>query len=136
VLLFLTGALALALLTVFAVRLRRPSSVEADRLLAELERALSRSGRPLAPGATLAQLEHTFRSAPAAAAYVRALRLARYGSAAEPPTAAGRRAVRARLAAGLGISGRVRALWALPPRSLSRGVHLAMLRERLRSRLN
>jgi hypothetical protein len=128
--------LALALLAVFALRLRRPSSVEADRLLAELERALSRSGRPLPPGATLAQIEHNFRSAPAAAAYVRALRLARYGSGAEPPTVAGRRALRARLAEGLGVTGRARALWALPPGSLSRGAHLAMLRERLRSRLN
>jgi hypothetical protein len=135
VLLFLTGALALALLTGLALRLRRPSSVEADRLLAELERALWRSGRPLPPSATLAQLEHTFRSAPAAAAYVRALRLARYGSAAEPPTAAGRRAVRARLAAGLGVSGRVRALWALPPGSPSGVAPVARLRERLRSLL-
>jgi hypothetical protein len=134
-LLFVTGALALALLAGFALRLRRPSSVETDRLLMELERALSRSGRPLSPGATLAQIEHSFRSAPAAAAYVRALRLARYGSGAEPPTAAGRRAVRERLAEGLGVTGRVRALWALPPGSPTRVASVAMLRERLRSLL-
>jgi hypothetical protein len=136
VLLLAAGAVAVALLAMLALRLRSASGVEPDRLLAELERALSRSGRPLQPGATLAQLEHSFRSAPAAAAYVRALRLARYGSGAEPPTAAGRRALRARLADGLGVAGRVRALWALPPGSLTRGAHLAMLRARLRSRLN
>ena len=89
---------------------------EPDRLLAELVRAFSRSGRPLAPGATLAQLERTFRSNPDAAAYVRALRLARYGSPSEQPLPGQRRALRARLAEGLGIAGKLRALWALPPR--------------------
>jgi transglutaminase-like putative cysteine protease len=91
-----------------------PRSTEA--LVAELERALARSGRPLAPGATLAQLERRLRSSPAAAGYVRALRQARYAGAAQAPTRAGRSALRRRLAEGLGALGRLRAWWALPPR--------------------
>ncbi|HLI61575.1 MAG TPA: transglutaminase-like domain-containing protein [Solirubrobacteraceae bacterium] len=86
-----------------------------DRL-GELERALARTGRPLPSGATLASLERRFHGSPDAVAYIRALRLERYGHPAGPPTASGRRAVRAELAAGLGIAGRLRALWALPPR--------------------
>jgi transglutaminase-like putative cysteine protease len=83
--------------------------------LAELERALSRTGRPLKDGTTLVALEHRFRSAPAAAAYIRALRLQRYGVAGEAPTPAGRRALRAELSTGLGVAGRLRGYWALPP---------------------
>jgi hypothetical protein len=86
-----------------------------DRLLAELERALARSGRPLAPGTTLAELEHRLRSSPGAVGYIRALRMSRYGGAAEAPSPVQRRALRARLADGLGWTGRLRALWALPP---------------------
>jgi hypothetical protein len=65
---------------------------------------------------TLAMLEKRFADSPAAVAYVRSLRLARYGAATEPPSGAQRRALRRQLAFGLGASGRVRALWALPPR--------------------
>jgi protein-glutamine gamma-glutamyltransferase len=83
--------------------------------LAELERALARTGRPLKDGTTLVGLEHRFRSAPAAAGYIRALRLQRYGAAGDGPTPAGRRALRAELSAGLGFAGRLRAYWALPP---------------------
>ncbi len=84
--------------------------------LAELERALARTGRPLAGGVTLTALEHRFRSSPEASAYIRALRLGRYGTAPAPPTAVGRRALRAQLRVGLGAGGWLRALWALPPR--------------------
>ncbi len=106
---------ALALLLGLGMLLRGgPRSVE--ELVAELERALARSGRPLAPGATLVQLERRFRGSPAASNYVRALREARYAGAGEAPTRAGRRALRARLAEGLGALGRLRAWWALPPR--------------------
>jgi transglutaminase-like putative cysteine protease len=94
----------------------RPVRVSGDRLVAELERALARSGRPLAPGTTLAALEERFRSSPDAAGYIRALRVSRYAGTPAQPTAAQRRALRARLADGLGWSGRLRALWALPPR--------------------
>jgi transglutaminase-like putative cysteine protease len=86
--------------------------------LAELERAFARSGRPLAAGTTLAGVEERLRGAPEAAGYVRALRLARYGAAAAPAASAGqRRALRAQLARGTGPFGRLRALWALPPRA-------------------
>lgn len=87
-----------------------------DSLLLELERAMARSGRPLKPGTTLAGLERSLRAAPGAASYVRALRVSRYGSAHQLPTLEQRRALRSWLAEGLGIRGRLRALWALPPR--------------------
>ena len=87
-----------------------------EQLLAELRRAMARTGRPLSDDVTLATLEHRFADSPAAAGYVRSLRLARYGVADAPPTAAQRRALRRQLAFGLGASGRLRALWALPPR--------------------
>jgi hypothetical protein len=90
--------------------------------LTELERALERTGRPLRDGVTLAALERRFQDSPAAAAYIRALRLSRYGAGDGTdgtdgtPTAAGRRALRAQLRAELGATGWLRALWALPPR--------------------
>ena len=86
--------------------------------MAELEAALRRSGRPVAPGVTLRQLEQRLGGPPEAAAYLRALRSGRYGpaSALPPlPTPAQRRALRRALAAGGGPRARVRALWALPP---------------------
>jgi transglutaminase-like putative cysteine protease len=88
----------------------------ADAELEELERAFERSGRPLEAGVTLSALERRLSAAPEAAAYVRALRLARFGEGAEEPTPAQRRALRAQLRMGLGSLGRARALWALPPR--------------------
>ena len=91
-----------------------------DALLAELERALSRTRRPLADGVTLAALERRFAASPEAAAYVRTLRMARYGGQATPPTATQRRALRHELRRGLGFAGRLRALWALPPRPRKR----------------
>jgi transglutaminase-like putative cysteine protease len=87
----------------------------AERLVDELERALARTRRPLTGGTTLAGLEHRMHASPGAEAYVRALRLARYGGRAQVPTGAERRAVRRELARGLGTSGRLRAWWALPP---------------------
>jgi transglutaminase-like putative cysteine protease len=93
---------------------REPPS--SDELLAELERALRRTSLPLAPAMTLAQLERKFRRSPGAAGYVRAIARARYGAPRDPPTRAQRRALRAQLADGRGLLGRLRALWALPPR--------------------
>jgi transglutaminase-like putative cysteine protease len=87
-----------------------------EQLLVELRRAMARTGRPLSEDVTLAMLEQRFADSPAAVAYVRSLRLARYGHVAQPPTAAQRRALRRQLAFGLGAIGRLRALWALPPR--------------------
>jgi protein-glutamine gamma-glutamyltransferase len=111
-----TFALLLALFTVGLLAWRRTGGLDADALLAELERALARSGRPLSEGVTLASLERRFRTAPDAAAYVRALRRARFAGDAELPTLHQRRALRAQLRAGLGLGGALRALWALPPR--------------------
>jgi transglutaminase-like putative cysteine protease len=84
--------------------------------LAELERALRRTGRPLKDGTTLVGVEQRFASAPKVAGYIRALRVQRYGGVGQPPTASGRRALRSELSVGLGFSGRVRSWWALPPR--------------------
>jgi hypothetical protein len=105
---------ALALLGVLVLRTRPLRSDEL--LIAELERAFARTGRPLAAGVTLAALEHRLRGSPEAAGYIRVVRLERYGGAPEATSAGQRRALRAELGAGLGPLGRLRALWALPPR--------------------
>jgi protein-glutamine gamma-glutamyltransferase len=96
-------------------RIRRRRRPALDPRLAELERALRRSGRPAAPGVTLRRLEAMFAGEPEAAAYVRAVREARYGHGNTAPTPGQRRALRRELAAGWGYTGRLRAFWALPP---------------------
>jgi len=98
---------------------RRTAPLGPEGLLGELERALARSGRPITDGVTLTAVERRFRTSPEAAAYVRKLRLARYGGGKEMPTLGQRRALRAQLRAGLGFGGALRALWALPPRPQS-----------------
>jgi hypothetical protein len=95
--------------------LARGRVTRTDRLF-ELERALVRTGRPLHEGTTLVALERRLHSAPEAEAYVRALRMSRYGGTATTPSSAQRRALRRELGRGLGFIGRLRALWALPPR--------------------
>ncbi len=87
-----------------------------DRAIAELEAAFSRAGRPTAPGTTLRQIEGLVGGSEEAVAYVRSLRAARYAAAPVRPTAAQRRALRRELAFGRRFTGRLRALWALPPR--------------------
>ena len=109
------GVLAVLLGAAF-VAWRRTAPLGPEGLLTELERALSRSGRPITNGVTLAAVERRFRTSPEAAAYVRKLRMARYGGGADMPTLGQRRALRAQLRAGLGFAGALRALWALPPR--------------------
>ena len=84
--------------------------------VAELSRAFARTGRPLKTHATLAAVEQRMSGEPEAAAYVRSLRLTRFASGAQPPSLRRRRAFRHALAEGLGLSGRFRALWAVPPR--------------------
>jgi protein-glutamine gamma-glutamyltransferase len=106
-------ALGLVVLAARAATLRRAPGDEAWVL--ELERALARSGRPAPAGLTLAGLERRLASSPEAAGYVRAIRLGRFGGASAAPSVAGRRALRGQLGAGLGLRGRLRALWALPP---------------------
>jgi transglutaminase-like putative cysteine protease len=104
------------LLVLALVAWTRSGPLDADGMLAELERALARSGRPIADGVTLAALERRFRTSPGAAGYVHALRMTRFGGDTALPTLGQRRALRAQLRAGLGLGGAIRALWALPPR--------------------
>jgi transglutaminase-like putative cysteine protease len=87
-----------------------------DRALAELEAALRRTGRSVTAGTTLRQLEKRLGGSPEAIGYLRALSATRYGADPAPPTPAQRAAMRRALAEGLGLAGRVRAWWALPPR--------------------
>jgi transglutaminase-like putative cysteine protease len=108
---------AAGLLTRRVVRRRRaPADVPAA--VAELRRALARTGRAVSPPTTLGSIERRLDGAPEAQAYVRALRVARFGAAASPPAATARQ--RAALRRALGSDGgalrRVRAWLALPPR--------------------
>jgi transglutaminase-like putative cysteine protease len=95
---------------------RRTPFVPSAPELAELERALHRSGRTPAPATTLAKLEVLLGAGEAGAAYVRALRRQRFAGTGGGPTSAHRRALRRELGAGLGIAGRLRGWFALPPR--------------------
>jgi transglutaminase-like putative cysteine protease len=118
VLLAALAALAAALLTggvVLGRRGRLPGPALAPEL-AELQRALHRSGRSPSPATTLARLERQVGGSEAGAGYLRALRDARFGQRGGGPTGAQRRALRDALGAGLGLRGRLRAWWALPPR--------------------
>jgi transglutaminase-like putative cysteine protease len=99
--------------------LRRLAHAGEDPMVAELERALRRSGRSVPEGTTLLELERRFAHQAGAREYVRALADRRYGPGGPGPTAAQRRALRSALGAGLGLRGRLRALWALPPRPLA-----------------
>ena len=108
--------MALGLVRWIRARRRRGALSPLDRAVAELEAALRRAGRPLPTGTTLRQLERRLGAPPEATAYLRALSASRYGPAPSPPTAAQRKALRRALAQGLGPAGRLRALWALPPR--------------------
>jgi hypothetical protein len=117
--LYALGVVAvLAVGLAIALFLRRPRGpTPMDRAIAEVEDALRRVGRPVTTGTTLIQLEHRLGShSPEVSAYLRALAAGRYALAPPPPSREGRRALRRALAQGLGFGGRVRALWALPPR--------------------
>ena len=101
----------------WASRRRRPRpSDPLDRAVFELETALRRSGRAAGPGMTLRQLESRLGLSGEAAAYLRAVSGARYGSRGAPPTNAQRKALRRELSSGQGVLGRLRTFWALPPR--------------------
>ena len=114
------AALAAAAGIALGLRRRRRGSpaggtdVGADQL-AELRRALRRSGRDPQPHLTLELLAGRFAGTPAEG-YIRALAGARYGYEAGSPTPDQRAALRRELGAGLGVRGRLRAWWALPPR--------------------
>ncbi|MGN6168441.1 MAG: transglutaminase-like domain-containing protein, partial [Solirubrobacteraceae bacterium] len=113
-------AVALVLLAGLAAMWFQGGRAGPEELVAELERALARCGRPASGGVTLHALERRFRHSPGAARYLRRLRLARFGAITELPTGPERRALRAQLASGLGITGWIRAWWALPPRRRGR----------------
>jgi transglutaminase-like putative cysteine protease len=110
-----------ALVTVRRRRARRGPVAPGPAALVELERALRRARRSLAPGTTLAALETRFGGNPGAAGYLRALREQRYRPDASGPSREQRRALRSELARGGGAVGRLRAWWALPPRLTSEG---------------
>jgi transglutaminase-like putative cysteine protease len=114
------GAVALVLIagaTAMSVTRRRRLARSGDPELEELRLALRRSGRGIVPELTLAKVERMLAGSDGAAGYVASLRVARYGAGGSAPTPRQRRALRRELAAGLGLGGRIRALWALPPRS-------------------
>ncbi|HEX5926892.1 MAG TPA: transglutaminase domain-containing protein [Baekduia sp.] len=113
------GAVALVLVggaTAMSVARRRRLARSGDPELEELRLALRRSGRGVVPDLTLAKVERMLAGTDGAAGYVASLRIARYGAGGPAPTPRQRRALRRELAAGLGLGGRIRALWALPPR--------------------
>jgi len=103
-------------------RLGTEAAVEAR--VTELECALRRLRFRHQRGATLVELEQALRSRaePGAAGYVARLRRLRYerDPAVGPPRGSERRALRRRLAEGLGLSGRMAAWRAIPPLSPKR----------------
>jgi transglutaminase-like putative cysteine protease len=83
--------------------------------LAELQRALHRSGRTPPQSMTLSSLERMLGGSDAALGYLRAVRDQRYSAGTAGPTREQRRALRRELGSGLGLRGRLRSWWALPP---------------------
>ena len=110
------GGVLLAAILVLIVLTYSPAKPSDEELVAELERALARAGRPITDDVTLAALEERFGSSSDAAGYIKALRLARFAGQRRLPSRSQRRAVRRQLRSGLGLLGALRALWALPPR--------------------
>ncbi len=113
----LVVALGVAGYVLWRRRRRRSGTPPPALAVAELERALRRSRRHPGPGTTLNSLEQRFSRSPAAVGYVRAVRELRYGGRPVAPTPAQRRGLRSELARGMGLAGRLRAWWALPPRT-------------------
>jgi protein-glutamine gamma-glutamyltransferase len=115
-----TLAAALALLLAGAtLRIVRRGRLPGPPLapeLAELQRALHRSRRTPPAHMTLRRLEELLGGSDAARGYLRALRDQRFAGGGPGPTAAQRRALRRELGAGLGLRGRLRGYWALPPK--------------------
>ncbi len=117
-------ALALVLLTaLWWARRERPGPDRSGQdAVAELAGALESLGIPVAPGATLMDLERQLERShgSGASGYVRGLRELRYSRGGEAgPSARERRALRSALTAGAGPVRRARALLAIPPRALA-----------------
>jgi hypothetical protein len=111
----IAGAVLLAAGAWWTLRRRRRRRRAPAAALTELERALRRTRRQPEPPTTLRALEASLAGVPAAAAYVRAIREARFAGRPAAPTSSERRALRSALAHGRGPAGRLRAWWALPP---------------------
>jgi transglutaminase-like putative cysteine protease len=94
----------------------RAAAGDAGGPLGELQRALRRSGLTPPAQMTLEALAGRWRDT-AAEGYVRAVAAARYGYHDAVPTPAQRAGLRRELAAGRGLRRRLRAWWALPPRT-------------------
>jgi hypothetical protein len=109
------AALVAAAGVALAVLRRRRRSRDDEGQLAELRRALRRSGRQAGPPTTLESLARRWQGTPAEG-YVRVLTAARYGYGDGRPSPAQRAGLRRELAAGGGLRGHLRAWWALPPR--------------------
>ena len=109
------AAVGLAVLLRRRRRRRRAAAGDGhDEQLAELERALRRSGRAAPAHMTLDDLALRLDGTPAQR-YVQTLAAARYGYGERLPSRSERAALRQELGAGLGFGGRLRAWWALPP---------------------
>ena len=117
----LLAALAVVAWRRWRARSGRGAPGHGDPLIAELTRALRRSGHPAAPAMTLRGLERRFGHEAGAAEYLRAVAAGRYGAVGGVPTAAQRQGLRRALAGGSGLRARLRALWALPPRARGPG---------------
>jgi transglutaminase-like putative cysteine protease len=115
------AVLAAAAAASSALAARRRMALEgralADAQIAELRRALSRLGRPIAGGMTLQRLERNSAELGRVdlAAYVAKLRAYRYGGGSEPPGAGDRRRLRRELGRRGGRRRALRALRAVPP---------------------
>jgi hypothetical protein len=106
--------LALGIMAAAIVITRRRAALSTpEAALADLERALRRSGRSAPAGTTLTELER--RLGTSSTGYLKALRSARYAGASAGPSPEQRAAFRRELALGLGWGGRLRAYYALPP---------------------
>jgi transglutaminase-like putative cysteine protease len=114
----LVGGLAAAAIALRVERRRHPPTAPE---LAELERALRRTGRDPRPPTTLLDLERLLGPDERTAGYLRAISGARYDQEGPGPTEDQRSALRRALGDGLGMRGRLRALWGLPPRPRARG---------------
>jgi transglutaminase-like putative cysteine protease len=111
------------------VRLRRSLDEDGELAAAELVAAVRRLGYRVPATVTLAQIERLVRlhGGPDAARYVQLLRERRYGGGrGAPPTLGQRRRLRRGLTGHLGLEGRLRGQWVLPPGTIAWGTRPAV----------
>ncbi len=102
-------------------RRARPRGPGGDPWLAELERALRRTGRAPGPRDTLRDLERELAADPGARGYLEAISRRRFGGGGPPPTREQRAGLRRALASGRRRRTALRAWLALPPWPPGRG---------------